>query len=113
MIKTDLAEEWPPIWRVDGKTLLQKYEPFEHEGEMLYRNISTVSTRDWTVLHIKSKSLKKGKEKELHEFLYFQYSGWPSENKNIYRPIAVRLRLQNKSETLVEFLKDEMVEDDE
>lgn len=43
VMKSDLSLEWPPIWRVDGKTLLQKFEPFDQEGEMLYRNISTVS----------------------------------------------------------------------
>lgn len=42
-MKTELAEEYPAIWRVDGKTLLQKYEPFDKDGETLYRNISTVS----------------------------------------------------------------------
>ncbi|XP_049864836.1 uncharacterized protein LOC126366020 isoform X2 [Pectinophora gossypiella] len=40
-IKTELNEMWPAIWRVDGKTLLQKYEPFEENGKVLYRNIST------------------------------------------------------------------------
>ncbi|XP_026765179.1 uncharacterized protein LOC113523412 isoform X2 [Galleria mellonella] len=40
-IKTELNEMWPSIWRVDGKTLLQKYEPFEENGKVLYRNIST------------------------------------------------------------------------
>lgn len=44
MIKSELSEEWPAIWRVDGKTLLQKYEPFEQDGQTLYRNISTVSS---------------------------------------------------------------------
>ncbi|XP_053599863.1 uncharacterized protein LOC128669225 isoform X1 [Plodia interpunctella] len=40
-IKSELNEMWPAIWRVDGKTLLQKYEPFEENGKVLYRNIST------------------------------------------------------------------------
>ena len=34
--------ENPPIWRIDGKSLLQKFQAFEKEGKMLYRNISTV-----------------------------------------------------------------------
>lgn len=42
-LRSELNEMWPAIWRVDGKTLLQKYEPFEENGKVLYRNISTVS----------------------------------------------------------------------
>lgn len=42
MIKADLNEEFPALWRIDGKTLLQKYEPFKSSGRTLYRNISTV-----------------------------------------------------------------------
>ncbi|XP_066246946.1 nuclear receptor coactivator 6-like isoform X1 [Euwallacea similis] len=45
-IKSELYQEWPAIWRVDGKTLLQKYEPFEQNGVTLYRNISTYTS--WT-----------------------------------------------------------------
>lgn len=44
VIKADLKQEWPSIWRVDGKTLLQKYEPFEQDGITLYRNISTYTS---------------------------------------------------------------------
>lgn len=40
---TDMMEN-PPIWRIDGKSLLQKFQAFEKDGKMLYRNISTVST---------------------------------------------------------------------
>jgi len=45
-IKSELTQEWPAVWRVDGKTLLQKYEPFEQNGTTLYRNISTYTS--WT-----------------------------------------------------------------
>ncbi|XP_050672595.1 serine-rich adhesin for platelets-like isoform X2 [Leptidea sinapis] len=40
-LKSELNEMWPAMWRVDGKTLLQKFEPFEENGKVLYRNIST------------------------------------------------------------------------
>lgn len=42
-VKSELSEPWPAIWRVDGKALLQKFEPFDQNGKILYRNISTVS----------------------------------------------------------------------
>ncbi|KAF7280323.1 uncharacterized protein LOC143205006 isoform X2 [Rhynchophorus ferrugineus] len=45
-IKSELTQDWPAIWRIDGKTLLQRYEPFEQDGVTLYRNISTYTS--WT-----------------------------------------------------------------
>ncbi|KAK3909506.1 Glutamine and serine-rich protein 1 [Frankliniella fusca] len=82
VMKTDLIEKWPPIWRVDGKTLLQKFEPFEHKGAMLYRNIST-------------------------------YSGWSPQTSHIYKSAHVVFKVQNRSETVVEFVRDEMADDDD
>ncbi|KAK4305999.1 hypothetical protein Pmani_022145 [Petrolisthes manimaculis] len=47
MAKRDMEMmEHPPIWRIDGKSLLQKFQAFEKDGKTLYRNISTYS--GWT-----------------------------------------------------------------
>ncbi|KAK5640494.1 hypothetical protein RI129_011305 [Pyrocoelia pectoralis] len=35
----DLSKK-PCLWRIDGKALLQKYEPFEEEGQVRHRNTS-------------------------------------------------------------------------
>ncbi|KAK7791246.1 hypothetical protein R5R35_000976 [Gryllus longicercus] len=82
VMKSDLKEENPPIWRIDGKTLLQKYESFQENGKTLYRNIST-------------------------------YSGWTSQNKHVYQQVRVKFRVQNRMETIVEFLRDELLSDDD
>ncbi|XP_077282742.1 uncharacterized protein LOC143908809 isoform X1 [Temnothorax americanus] len=82
VIKTDLDEEEdPPLWRIDGKTLLQKYQPFKSSGKTLYRNIPT-------------------------------YSAWVSQNRHIYQQVPVKFWQQGKTETIVEFLRDEMIIDD-
>jgi len=36
----------PPIWRIDGKSLLQKFTHFEKDGKIQYKNIPTYS--GWT-----------------------------------------------------------------
>lgn len=41
--RLEVFQDWPPLWRVDGKTLLQKFEPFNNNGKTIYRSISTVS----------------------------------------------------------------------
>lgn len=43
MLKSDFkTQKSPCIWRIDGKNLLQKYEPISHKDGCAYRNISTV-----------------------------------------------------------------------
>lgn len=41
--RPDIFLDWPPIWRVDSKTLLQKFEPFHSNNKTIYRSLSTVS----------------------------------------------------------------------
>lgn len=41
--RQDIFLDWPPIWRVDSKTLLQKFEPFHSNNKTIYRSLSTVS----------------------------------------------------------------------
>lgn len=41
--RQDMFQDWPPIWRVDSKTLLQKFEPFHSNNKTIYRSLSTVS----------------------------------------------------------------------
>ncbi|KMQ86089.1 glutamine and serine-rich protein 1, partial [Lasius niger] len=42
MENSDLGEKYPPLlWRIDGKTILQKFEPFELDGKTLYRSKAT------------------------------------------------------------------------
>jgi len=51
VLKTDFQNGGdPPIWKIDGKALLQKYVPFEQDGKTLYKNTSTVSTAYGTKL---------------------------------------------------------------
>lgn len=41
--RQDIFIDWPPIWRVESKTLLQKFEPFHSDNKTIYRSLSTVS----------------------------------------------------------------------
>uniref|UniRef100_A0A6B2EBY5 Putative mucin-19 n=1 Tax=Phlebotomus kandelakii TaxID=1109342 RepID=A0A6B2EBY5_9DIPT len=39
-IQDEITHEWPKLWRVDGKNLLEKYEPILKAGKIVYRNES-------------------------------------------------------------------------
>uniref|UniRef100_A0A1B0C828 DUF4211 domain-containing protein n=2 Tax=Lutzomyia longipalpis TaxID=7200 RepID=A0A1B0C828_LUTLO len=39
-IQDEVTHEWPKLWRVDGKNLLEKYEPILKAGKIVYRNES-------------------------------------------------------------------------
>lgn len=44
VLKTDmLGKGNPPVWKIDGKALLQKYVPFKQDGKVLYKNTSVYS----------------------------------------------------------------------
>lgn len=46
VLKSDFHNsEEPPIWKIDGKALLQKYAPFQRDGKTLYKNTSVVSNQ--------------------------------------------------------------------
>lgn len=39
----DRSKTRPPIWRIEGRSLLQRFEAIESGDRLLYRNISSVS----------------------------------------------------------------------
>lgn len=44
VLKSDFSNtDDPPIWKIDGKALLQKYIPYEQDGKTLYKNTSVYS----------------------------------------------------------------------
>ncbi|VVC39362.1 Hypothetical protein CINCED_3A016113 [Cinara cedri] len=44
VLKTDMIVKGnPPVWKIDGKALLQKYVPFKQDGKVLYKNTSVYS----------------------------------------------------------------------
>jgi len=38
-----LSKGNPPVWKIDGKALLQKYIPFKQDDKILYKNTSVYS----------------------------------------------------------------------
>lgn len=44
VLKTDMIGKGnPPVWKIDGKALLQKYIPFKQDNKILYKNTSVYS----------------------------------------------------------------------
>lgn len=88
----------PPIWKIDGKALLQKYIPFQQDDKTYYKNTSVVSllfiwkSRCDVVFSNSSMCL--------------QYSGWTTGNKDQYYPATVIFKQQTRKEHIVEFQRD-------
>lgn len=40
---SDLKKAYPPIWRIESKSILQRFETFKKDGKMLYSNTSSYS----------------------------------------------------------------------
>lgn len=49
--RQEVFNDWPALWRIDGKSLLQKFEPFFNNGKMIYRSISTVSVHNSRIVY--------------------------------------------------------------
>ncbi|KAL7732992.1 hypothetical protein ACLKA6_002799 [Drosophila palustris] len=81
VLRADLVNDWPTIWQVDSKCILQKYEPFRQNGKTFYRNMS-------------------------------KYASWNLETKKLYLKAPVRIQLQSHTETIVEFMRSELLADD-
>uniref|UniRef100_A0A1B0B3L3 DUF4211 domain-containing protein n=1 Tax=Glossina palpalis gambiensis TaxID=67801 RepID=A0A1B0B3L3_9MUSC len=81
VLRSDLVNDWPTIWQVDSKCILQKYEPFYQNGKMFYRNMS-------------------------------KYASWNLETKKLYLKAPVRIQVQSHTETIVEFMRSELLADD-
>jgi len=51
--KSDVeSSNYPTLWRIDGKALLQKFLPFEEDGKILYKSTTTVSASFFSELII-------------------------------------------------------------
>uniref|UniRef100_T1PHZ1 DUF4211 domain-containing protein n=1 Tax=Musca domestica TaxID=7370 RepID=T1PHZ1_MUSDO len=81
VLRTDLVNDWPTIWQVDSKCILQKYEAFYQNGKTFYRNMS-------------------------------KYASWNLDTKKLYLKAPVRIQVQSHTETIVEFLRSELIADD-
>lgn len=103
--RLEVFQDWPPLWRVDGKTLLQKFEPFNNNGKTIYRSISTVSAYHFTLHHHRPSLIYK------HNFVFEQYATWTPENRRLYIQAKCKFIGQFQLETHVELLRYELCQD--
>lgn len=88
-VQTGDPSKHPCIWRIDGKALLQKYEPFEDDGKIKHKNTSIVSK---LIFYINFLLLK---------FLW-QYTGWSALDKDLYAPVTVKVHQHSNQQMIVE-----------
>ena len=80
VLKTEESSARPSLWRVDGRTLIQKYECCEEDGQGRARLYKCVNT----------------------------YSGWTASTRQRYSQVSVRQVKSKDGESLVERIRDRL-----
>ncbi|XP_075214323.1 uncharacterized protein LOC142320438 isoform X2 [Lycorma delicatula] len=105
-LKQDLVEEWPTIWRVDGKSLLQKFEPFEQNGETLYKNIPTYSgfSQDHVYKSVPTRIRSQNRGEIIIELLRSEIDLTPVEQKIVDTAMENTFKYQDHFEVYIQTL---------
>ena len=78
VLKTEESSARPSLWRVDGRTLIQKYECCEEDGQGRARLYKCVNT----------------------------YSGWTASTRQRYSQVSVRQVKSRDGDSLVERIRE-------